>query len=107
LAPRLAVSIDGRREAVYSPGQLRENAAFLYGWSGWRAGLDRDHVDLALVSPRFAVHARLREAPDWRQAFADDTAALFVRRGSLADELLAHTPVPAASGDTLCLRRSG
>lgn len=107
LAPRLRVSIDGRREAVYSPAQLRENAAFLYGWRGWRAGLDRDAADVVLVSPRFAVYARIAQEADWRLAFADRTAGLFVRRGSRADELLAHTMPPTAAPDGVCLRAGG
>jgi hypothetical protein len=107
LAPRLRVSIDGRREAVYSPAQLEENAAFLYGWPGWRAGLDRDHADLALVSPRFTVYGLLVAAPDWRRAFVDETAGLFVRRGSLAEAALQRTPLPAPQPATLCLRAAG
>jgi hypothetical protein len=107
LAPRLRVSIDGRREAVYSPAQLEENAAFLYGQAGWRAALDRDAVDLALVSRRFAVHDRLGAEPDWRLAFAADESALFVRRGSPADALLARTPPPSAAPAPLCLSRAG
>jgi hypothetical protein len=107
LGPRLRVSIDGRREAVYAPAHLRENAAFLYGWPGWRDGLDRDGVDLALVSPRFAVHERLAAEADWRLALADDTAGIFVRRGSAADVALARTPVPMETTTSVCLGRDG
>jgi hypothetical protein len=107
LSPRLRVSIDGRREAVYSPAQLAENATFLYGWPGWRSALDRKAVDLALVSPRFPVHERLAATSDWRLAFADDTSAVFVRRGSAADAALARTPRPAAVVAPLCLSRAG
>jgi hypothetical protein len=108
LAPRLRVSIDGRREAVYSPAQLDENATFLYGRPGWRAGLDRDGVDVALVSPRFAVWERFGAAPDWRLAFADDTAGVFVRRGSPADAALGRPPPPeTAAGASVCLGRGG
>ncbi len=107
LSPRLRVSIDGRREAVYTPARLDENATFLYGRPGWRAPLDRDGVDLALVSPRFAVHARLAAEPDWRVAYADDTATLFVRRGSAVDAQLARTSPPVPTSPSLCLSSGG
>lgn len=106
LTPHLRVSIDGRREAVYSPAHLRENAAFLYGTPDWRAGLDRDGADLALMSPRFAAYARLAAAPDWRLAFADETAGLFVRRDTTADARLARTAPPAVAA-AACLDRAG
>jgi hypothetical protein len=107
LSPRVHVSIDGRREAVYSPAQLAEHATFLYGSPGWRAPLDRDRVDVALVSPRFAVYRRLGAEPDWRRAFDDGTAAVFVRRGSIADGRLAAAPAPPVGPGPLCLSRGG
>ncbi len=106
LGPRVRVSIDGRRETVYPPAVLAEQMAFAYGDSQWRHGLDRYGTDLALVSPRFAVHDRLASAPDWRLAYDDATAALFVRRGSPADALLAATRPPRQAGG-LCLERTG
>ena len=108
LAPQVRVSIDGRRETVYSPALLAENAAFLYGRPDWRDGLDRDRVDVALMSPRFAAYERLSAAADWRLAFADASSGLFVRRGSAAEAALARTtPSPASAADALCLGRAG
>jgi hypothetical protein len=108
LAPHLKVSIDGRRETVYSPARLAAHAAFSYGYHDWRGILDRDHADLALVSPRFAVYGLLATAPDWRLAFADHTSGLFVRRKTAADKVLARTPPPPPEPDDgACLGRDG
>jgi hypothetical protein len=108
LAPHLKVSIDGRRETVYSPARLTAHAAFVYGYHDWRGILDQDRADLALVSPRFAVHGLLIHAPDWRLAFSDPTSGLFVRRNSPADTTLANTPPPPPTEeDGTCLSRDG
>lgn len=108
LAPQLKVSIDGRRETVYSPARLTAHAAFVYGYHDWRRMLDQDHADLALVSPRFAVYGLLERAPDWRLAYADSTSGLFVRRDTAADATLAATPPPPPTPeDGECLGRDG
>jgi len=108
LSPQLKVSIDGRRETVYSPARLTAHAAFVYGYHDWRKMLDQDHADLALVSPRFAVYGLLARASDWRLAYADATSGLFVRRDTAADATLAGLPPPPPTPeDGECLGRNG
>jgi hypothetical protein len=107
LGPRLRVSIDGRRETLYSPDLLRANLEFLDALPGWRRMLDEHGADVALLSPRFQVYERLGAEPECRLAFTDDVSGLFVRRGTAADRALAGTPLPLDAGAGECLGRSG
>jgi hypothetical protein len=99
LAPRVRVSMDGRRETVYPRAVYDEDQQLLYGVGRWDALLHRDAPAAVLMSRRFAADNLLRLSPAWRVAFEDAACTLFVRVGSPEERALLATPRPAAVPD--------
>jgi len=94
------VSIDGRRETVYSDALYEENQRFAFGYGKWDTLIARPTVDLALVpTQHWPVSNLLRLKPGWTVLYEDDRSALFARQGSTAATLLARTPRPARAAD--------
>lgn len=81
LGPRVRVSIDPRRESVYSPRTVAANLAWMLGDAAGDAVLAAP-VSLALVGPAWPAFGRLQESREWVLAYADRTSALFVRAGA-------------------------
>jgi hypothetical protein len=96
VGPRVKVSVDGRRETVYSDAAYDENVQFTNGAGEWDRLLTRHPTDLALVSTRTPVFALLSQRPDWELLLQDESSAsaLFGRRGGAATERVRATPVP-------------
>ncbi len=96
VGPRVKVSVDGRRETVYSDAAYDENVQFTNGAGEWDRLLTRHPTDLALVSTRTPVFALLSQRPDWELLLQDESSAsaLFGRRGAAATERVRATPVP-------------
>lgn len=82
LAPKIAVSLDGRRETVYSASIRAEAQDFLWGLGDWEAGLERGDPELVLVSTEYPSYNLLRQHPNWALLLQDGTSALFGRRGT-------------------------
>jgi len=80
LHPTCKVAMDGRYETVYTEEIYQLHSDFYNGRPGWRRILEKFPPDLILVDPRANVYALLQDAPDWRQAYKDDGAALFLPR---------------------------
>ncbi len=80
LGPRVKVSIDGRRETVYSPAAYQTALDFVYGQGNWDAILAPGQADLALVKPGSATFNLLQLKPGWVSVFADSGSALFARQ---------------------------
>ena len=104
LSPRLKVSVDGRRETVYSSAVYAESVDFIYGTGDWDRLLRRG-ADLVLVSTQFPVYNLMKLKPGWSLVYEDDMAAVFAPVGSSAVARLsalshgksAHEPdLPAA-----------
>ncbi len=102
VGPRIQVSIDGRRETLYSPRVYQQHLELLFGAPGWQAVLDQYPADLALLpldSPAFSL---LLMKTDWSLIYKDGVAALFARRGRSAEnvfrEAAARFVPPPASG---------
>jgi len=79
LAPEIRVSIDGRRETVYSDTVYQENLSFSAGTSGWNTLLTKYPTTLALVSRNYPVFDRMVAEPGWVQVYADDLCGLFAK----------------------------
>ncbi len=96
VGPRVKVSVDGRRETVYSDAAYDENVQFTNGAGEWDRLLTRHPTDLALVSTRTPVFALLSQRPDWELLLQDDSSAsaLFGRRDAAATARVRATPVP-------------
>jgi hypothetical protein len=83
LSPRLKVSVDGRRETVYSNAVYAESVDFIYGTGDWDRLLRRG-ADLVLVSTRFPVYNLMKLKAGWSLVYEDDMAAVFAPVGSSA-----------------------
>jgi hypothetical protein len=82
VGPRIRVSIDGRRETIYSELVRDENGQFSRGEGDWAAILRRPATDLVLVpkgSPPFNLMVLTQ---NWVVAFEDPLCAIFARKGS-------------------------
>jgi hypothetical protein len=102
LGPEVKVSIDGRRETVYTDAVYAENQRFAWGDGKWDALIDRAGVDMALVpTQHWPVSNLLRLKPGWSKVYEDDRSAIFVRQGSAAADQIARTPHPPKAGDDL------
>lgn len=82
LGPDVKVSIDGRRETVYSPAAYEKAMFFLLGLNRWDALLTDDQTDLVLINDHSPVYNLMRYQPGWTLVFEDEAGALYVRKGS-------------------------
>ncbi len=93
LGPAIRVSLDGRRETIYSEPRYQEGLNFMFGWNDWDAVLRKDGVDMALVKAKMAAYNLLKQTTEWDLAYEDLVSALFVRHtSSLVERIRASTP---------------
>jgi hypothetical protein len=104
LGPRVKVSIDGRRETVYSEEVRRKALDFESGRHEWDAILRDTRSDMALVQAGTAGEKLLRLEPGWVLVHQDRLSRLFVRRESPLRETISRTPSPDLpdDGEGLC-----
>ena len=82
LSPRFKVSLDGRRETIYSDEGRKENLNFAFGIGDWDKLIrDRD-THMALVQKTRAVFNLLKLTPGWVLVYEDSLSAIFAKRGS-------------------------
>jgi hypothetical protein len=98
LGPRVKVSIDGRRETVYSSQALARDLDFREGRPGWRALLETSDPVAALLRRGSPCDLRLRSEPDWKVAYEDPLSTLLVRLASPLADRISQTPVPDVPG---------
>jgi hypothetical protein len=84
LGPKVKVSVDGRRETVYSDGVYAENMRFLYGSDGWDDLFRRATTDLVLVDKNFGCNHLMESKCDWEAVYEDNLCRIFARSGSEA-----------------------
>jgi hypothetical protein len=99
LGPQIKVSVDGRRETVYSHRPYTENLLFTSGLGDWDAILKGHETDLALVSKRFPGFNLMKLKPGWTLVYEDSVSGLFVRQGSRLDGKLRFTVKPNVSSE--------
>lgn len=104
LKDRFPVSMDGRRETVYSDSIYSQALRFQGGTGDWDAILDEHPTDLALVPRRTPTYNLLQLKPGWSLAYQDTLVGLFAREGWAGADLLAATDPPRVpiNGDGLC-----
>lgn len=90
LGPKVKVSIDGRRETLYSPAVYTHSKEFLTGRKGWDVVLEKFPTDLALVTEGSPTSNLLSLKPDWRLVYRDEVSALFVRRSGELESKMAR-----------------
>jgi hypothetical protein len=99
LGPQVQVSIDGRRETVYTDAVYRENLDFMLGQGDWDRLADRPETELALVHRRRPVFDLMKQRPDWVLAYEDALSAIFVREGSPLAARLQQAAAPSLPPD--------
>ena len=99
LSPAVKVSVDGRRETMYSPEIYKENLAFKYGEGDWDALLRKHETHMALVRTGFPTFNLLKLEPGWRLVYQDSLAALFGREGLPIVDTLQRTAPPGLPPD--------
>ena len=97
LGPRIKVSIDGRRETVYSERSYAENLRFTGGLGNWDEILEKHETDLVFVSKTFPVFNLMQLKPGWTRVYEDPMSGLFVRPGSPLEEEIRLTKEPDLS----------
>jgi hypothetical protein len=104
LGPRMKVSIDGRRETVYSERSYAENLRFTNGVGDWDRLLKKPETELALVSRAFPVFNLMQLTSGWKLAYEDPISGIFVRQGSPSEEAfrLTRSPEIPYNGAGLC-----
>ncbi len=104
LGPRIQVSLDGRRETVYSNEVYRENLNYMFGLGDWDIILHRPGTDLALVSKKFPVFNLMKFERRWVLVYEDKVCGLFAREDSPWLGRLRQTQPPdlPADGAGLC-----
>jgi len=93
------VSVDGRRETVYSKEIYDKSLAFMFGLDEWDAILTRFDTVLALVSKGFPVFNLMRLKSDWLLLYEDRAVGLFARRRSQVVETIKNTKIPSVPYD--------
>ena len=99
LSPHVRVSVDGRRETVYSPESYRRSLQFLYGVGEWDAIVNHQSTDMALIGRDQPTYGLMRLKPGWQLVYEDSFASLFVRDGSYLAEKIRTAVPPAISPD--------
>jgi hypothetical protein len=94
------VSIDGRRETVYSDESYQQSRDFERGTAAWDAllktGPPTDFVLAPIGSPTANL---LRETDGWLPLYRDSVCVLFVRQGFQDLGRIARSPVPSLPDD--------
>jgi hypothetical protein len=94
LGPQLKVSIDGRRETIYSDAIYRENLDFMLGRVRWDRLVDRPGTELALVDRKRPVFDLMKQKRGWILVYQDALCALFAREGSPSLAQIRQAQVP-------------
>ena len=97
LGPRIKVSIDGRRETIYSVRSYAENLRFTNGVGDWDGIVNKGETQLALVSKAFPVFNLMKLKPGWTLIYEDPMSGLFVRQGSTLEKQIRLTKEPTLS----------
>jgi hypothetical protein len=79
LWPDYSVYVDGRTD-LYGETFISEYIKAVTGQEGWQELLDRQGINLVLIERQSPLSALLSASPAWQRAYADEIAAVFIRR---------------------------
>ncbi len=99
LGPDIKVSIDGRRETVYSDKSFWQSMDFQHGTGDWDALLKTTVTDLALVPRKSATSNLLSRTGGWLRLYEDTFCSLFVHAELPIRGRLEATAAPDISPD--------
>jgi hypothetical protein len=104
LGPRVKVSIDGRRETIYSYKSYRQSIDFERGTGVWDALLKSSRTDMVLVRIGSPTDNLMIRTAGWVPLYQDKYCRLFTREGFLDIGEIVSIPIPSLpdDGDGLC-----
>ena len=82
LGPQIKVSIDGRRETVYTKIAYDQAMRFMFGIGEWDAILEQYNTDIALVKTNSSVYNLLKLRAGWIIVMEDSNSVLFLNEKS-------------------------
>lgn len=91
LSDQVKVSVDGRRETVYSPEIYQQNVNFLFGMGDWDELLRIHPVEMVLISKLTPTYNLMKFLSEWTIVYEDDASVLFALKGSTQEQLLRST----------------
>jgi hypothetical protein len=94
LAPDVLISMDGRRETVYSDSIYEQYLEFQNGLGDWDSWLEERPADMALVSRHWPTYNLVQLKPEFTLVYEDSLSGLFARAGTPVEAALRNTPVP-------------
>jgi hypothetical protein len=92
--PGVRVSIDGRRETVYSQPIYDMSLRFFYGIGEWDQIVNDRRTDMVLVGRDQPTYNLMRLKPGWQLMYEDSFSALFARPGSAQAAALRNLIAP-------------
>ena len=98
LGPGVKVSIDGRRETVYSDRSYRQSLDFERGTGDWEAML-KPPTDMVLSPSTAPTTGLMDRTAGWRLVYGDGLSRLYVREGSPLAQPIVNQPTPALPDD--------
>ncbi len=109
LGPGIKVSIDGRRETVYSDESYRQSRDFASGTGDWDALLKIAPTDLVLLPIGSLTANFLSRTGGWVPLYKDTCCILFVREGFPGLGPILQSPIPSFpdNGAGLCFPSPG
>jgi hypothetical protein len=109
LGPAVRVSIDGRRETLYSHATYEQSLDFERGQGVWNALLGNSGTDLVLVHNTSPTANLMSLTSGWVPVYQDKFCVLFARAGTPSLERIVRTPVPQLpdEGAGLCFPAPG
>jgi hypothetical protein len=97
--PEIRVSIDGRRETIYSDDIYRQSLDFNRGTGDWDALLKATPTDLVLVPIGSPTANLLSRTSGWVPLYKDTFCVLFVREGFHGLGAIMQSPISPLSDD--------
>jgi hypothetical protein len=94
LGPGVKVSIDGRRETLYSDEAYRQSLDFEHGRGVWNALLETSPTDLVLARNESPAANLLGRTNGWIPLYQDTFCVIFARAGLPGLDQIMKTPVP-------------
>ena len=109
LGPAIKVSIDGRRETLYSDEVYQQSRDFEHGTGAWDALLTDAKTDLVLASRGSPAANLMSLTRGWVRLYHDTACVVFVCAGVYDLEQFARLPIPDLpdDGNRLCFPVSG
>jgi hypothetical protein len=109
LGPGVKVSIDGRRETVYSDAIYRETLDFEQGTGAWDSLLKSSATDLVLTHIGSPTANLMSRTDGWLPLYNDTFCVLFIRARHPSFDRIVAIPVPGLpdNGDRLCFPAPG